>query len=93
MMFADRNKKNSGIALITVMIVVASVSATASWLLYGQNLDTARMTRVLGKRTSCSACFIFGEGSYGYFGGRSLGTRRARLRLLCYFGKSRLAAG
>ena len=49
MMFADRNKKNSGIALITVMIVVASVSATASWLLYGQNLDTARMTRVLEK--------------------------------------------
>ena len=45
----DRNRKNSGIALITVMIVVASVSATASWLLYGQNLDTARMTRVLEK--------------------------------------------
>ena len=44
-----RNKKSSGIALITVMIVVASVSATASWLLYGQNLDTARMTRVLEK--------------------------------------------
>ncbi len=49
MILADRNKKNSGIALITVMIVVASVSATASWLLYGQNLDTARMTRVLEK--------------------------------------------
>ncbi len=49
MMPANRNKKNSGIALITVMIVVASVSATASWLLYGQNLDTARMTRVLEK--------------------------------------------
>ena len=49
MICVDRNKKNSGIALITVMIVVASVSATASWLLYGQNLDTARMTRVLEK--------------------------------------------
>ena len=49
MRLTNRDKKNSGIALITVMIVVASVSATASWLLYGQNLDTARMTRVLEK--------------------------------------------
>ena len=48
-LLVNRNKKNSGIALITVMIVVASVSATASWLLYGQNLDTTRMTRVLEK--------------------------------------------
>lgn len=39
----------SGIALITVMIVVASVAATASWLLYSQNLDTTRMSRVLEK--------------------------------------------
>ncbi|MBC6414565.1 MAG: general secretion pathway protein GspK [Chromatiales bacterium] len=41
--------KSSGIALITVMIVVAAVSATASWLLYSQNLDTTRMARVLEK--------------------------------------------
>ena len=31
------------------MIVVAAVSATASWLLYSQNLDTTRMVRVLEK--------------------------------------------
>ena len=41
--------RSSGIALITVMIVVAAVSATASWLLYSQNLDTTRMARVLEK--------------------------------------------
>ena len=48
MIDAEYNK-SSGIALITVMIVVASVSATASWLLYSQNLDTTRMIRVLEK--------------------------------------------
>ena len=38
-----------GIALLSVMIVVASVSATASWLLYSQNLDIERTSRILKK--------------------------------------------
>ena len=79
MMLAKRHKKNSGIALITVMIVVASVSATASWLLYGQNLDTARMTRVLEERTSCFTCSVVGESGCGYPRGRSRRARRTRL--------------
>ncbi len=38
-----------GVALLSVMIVVASVSATASWLLYSQNLDIERTSRILKK--------------------------------------------
>ena len=38
-----------GVALLSVMIVVASVSATASWLLYSQNLDIERTARILKK--------------------------------------------
>ena len=51
--------KASGIALITVMIVVASVSATASWLLYSQNLDTTRMARVLEKEQAVLLALSF----------------------------------
>ncbi len=42
-------KNSRGVALLSVMIVVASVSATASWLLYSQNLDIQRTSRILKK--------------------------------------------
>jgi len=41
------------------MIVVASVSATASWLLYSQNLDTTRMIRVLEKEQAVLLALSF----------------------------------
>lgn len=41
--------RSRGVALLSVMIVVAAVSATASWLLYSQNLDIQRTSRILKK--------------------------------------------
>ena len=58
-MIHSGKNKTSGIALITVMIVVASVSATASWLLYSQNLDITRMVRVLEKEQAVLLALSF----------------------------------
>ena len=46
----------SGIALLSVMVVIASISATAGWLLYSQYIDIQRTTRVLEKEQA----FLFG---------------------------------
>ena len=39
--------RSFGIALLSVMIVIASVSATASWLLYRQHIDISRTSQTL----------------------------------------------
>ena len=54
-------QKISGIALLSVMIVVVAVSATASWLLYSQNLDITRMTRALSKEQAILFALSFEE--------------------------------
>lgn len=40
-------RHTSGIALLSVLIVTASVSATASWLLYSQHINISRTSQVL----------------------------------------------
>ena len=57
----DTQQKVSGIALLSVMIVVVAVSATASWLLYSQNLDITRMTRALSKEQAVLFALSFEE--------------------------------
>ena len=43
----QRNKREKGLALITVMMVVAMVSATASWLMLQQHVALRRVTNVV----------------------------------------------
>lgn len=60
---ADNKKifEISGIALLSVMIVVVAVSATTSWLLYSQNLDITRMTRAFSKEQAILFTLSFEE--------------------------------
>ncbi len=45
-------RRASGIALLSVLIVTASVSATASWLLYSQHINISRTSQVLEREQS-----------------------------------------
>ena len=49
--------RNSGVALISVLIVVAMVSASASWVMKSQHVSVQRMTRVIGQEQAMVHAF------------------------------------